>query len=41
MIAMILKYGRDLSEYQAKGDVKEAVITVPSYFTQEKREMMI
>ena len=41
MIAMILKYGRDLSEYQAKGDVKEAVITVPSYFSQEKREMMI
>ena len=38
---MILKYGRDLSEYQAKGDVKEAVITVPSYFSQEKREMMI
>lgn len=41
MVAMILKYGRDLAEYQAKGDVRDAVITVPSYYSQEKREMMI
>ena len=38
---MILKYGRDLAEYQANGDVRDAVITVPSYYNQEKREMMI
>ena len=41
MISMILKYGRDLAEYQANGDVRDAVITVPSYYSQEKREMMI
>lgn len=38
---MILKYGRELAEHQAKGLVKDAVITVPSYFNQEKRQMMI
>ena len=38
---MILKYGRDLAEHQAKGVVKDAVITVPSYYNQEKRSMMI
>ena len=38
---MILKYGRELAEYQAKGVVKDAVITVPNYFNQEKRAMMI
>ena len=38
---MICKYGRELSETQAKGFVKEAVITVPSYYDQEKRLMMI
>ena len=37
---MILKYGRDLAETQAKGLVKDAVITVPSYYNQEKRAMM-
>jgi molecular chaperone DnaK (HSP70) len=30
---MILKYGRQLSEIQAQGaTVKDAVITIPSYF---------
>jgi len=40
MVSMILKYGRDLAEFQAKGPVRDAVITVPSYFDQEKRLMM-
>lgn len=37
---MILKYGRELAEFQAKGAVRDAVITVPSYWNQEKRLMM-
>ena len=32
LIAMILKYGRKLSEIQAGGTVKDCVITIPSYF---------
>ena len=40
MVSMILKYGRELAEVQAKGAVRDAVITVPSYFDQEKRLMM-
>ena len=40
MISMILKYGRELAETQAKGSVRDAVITVPNYFDQEKRLMM-
>jgi molecular chaperone DnaK (HSP70) len=33
VFAMILKYGRTLSEIQAEGaTVKDAVITIPSYF---------
>ncbi len=39
---MILKYGRTLSEIQSEGaTVKEAVITIPSYFTQEQRRMVL
>lgn len=41
MIAQVLKYGRELAETQAKGPVKDAVITVPSYYNQEERLMMI
>jgi len=41
MVAMILKYGRSLAEFQADGTVRDAVITIPSYFDQEKRLMMM
>ena len=41
LISQIFKYGRDLAERKAEGLVKEAVVTVPSYFTQEQRLMMI
>ena len=43
MVAMILAYGRELAERQAAGNnkVKDAVITVPSYYNQEKRRMLI
>ena len=41
LIATLFKYGRNLAETTAKGVVKEAVITVPSYFTQEQRLMLI
>lgn len=41
LAAMILAYGRELSEKQAKGLVKDAVITVPSFWGQEKRRMLI
>ena len=32
IVAMILKYGRNLAEKQADGTVVDAVITIPSYF---------
>jgi len=40
---MILKYGRTLSETQVGGGatVKDAVITIPSYFNQEQRRMFL
>ena len=39
---MILKYGRELSEKNAGGNpVRDAVITIPSYFTQEQRRMVL
>jgi len=40
---MILKYGRTLAEIQVGGGaiVKDAVITVPSYYGQEKRRMFL
>jgi len=41
IVAMILKYGRTLAETQAKGTVRDAVLTIPSYFNREKRLMMI
>jgi hypoxia up-regulated 1 len=42
ILAMILKYGRELSEKSAGGaTVRDAVITIPSYFTQEQRRMML
>ena len=33
LTAMLLKFGRQLSEKQAGGTIKDCVITVPSYFT--------
>ena len=33
LIAMLLKYGKMLSERQAGGTVKDCVITIPSYYT--------
>jgi len=41
LAAMILAYGRELAEKQANGSVKDAVITVPSYYNQERRRMLI
>ena len=42
ILAMILKYGRQLSEIQSGGaTVKDSVITIPSYFNQEQRRMII
>lgn len=39
---MILAYGKLLSEKQAEsGACRDAVITVPSYYNQEKRLMLI
>jgi len=39
---MIFKYGRGLAERQVNGQtVSDCVITVPSYFTQEQRLMVI
>lgn len=42
LAAMILAYGRELAEKQAGGQiVKDAVITVPSYYDSERRRMLI
>ena len=41
LIAMILKYGKKLSETQAGGTVRDCVITIPSYFDYIQRKMMI
>lgn len=41
LVATLLKYGRNLAEKTADGKVTEAIITVPSYFTQEQRLMLI
>ena len=38
---MILAYGKNLSEKQANAKVKDAVITVPNYYNQEKRVMLL
>jgi hypoxia up-regulated 1 len=32
IVAMILAYGKNLSEKQANAKVKDAVITVPNYY---------
>lgn len=36
-----MNYGKKLSEKQANGPVTESVITIPSYFNQEQRRMML
>ena len=39
---MLLKYGRTLSENMVEGaTVRDTVITIPSYFTQEQRLMVM
>src|SRR5665811_559697 len=40
LIAILLKFGRQLAEKQANGTVRDCVITIPSYFTQTQRRMM-
>lgn len=40
IVAMILKYGKTLSETQAGSSVRDCVITIPSYFSREQRLMM-
>jgi molecular chaperone DnaK (HSP70) len=40
LLAMLLKYGKQLSEKQAGGTVKDCVITIPSYFTPSQKRMM-
>ena len=41
LVAMILKYGKKLSEISAGGTVKDCVITIPSYFTFTQKKMMM
>ena len=38
---MILAYGREFSETIAEGKIKDAVITVPSFYTQNERLALI
>jgi molecular chaperone DnaK (HSP70) len=39
ILAMILKYGRTLSETQAGGKISDCVITVPNYFSRAQRHL--
>lgn len=39
--AMVLAYGKDFSETVAEGKIKDAVITVPSFYTQNERLALI
>ncbi len=42
ILGMLLKYGRTLSENMVEGaTVRDAVITIPSYFSQEQRRMVL
>ena len=34
-VSMILAYGKSLADEQAGGRLKQAVITIPCYYTQE------
>lgn len=40
LLAMLLKYGKMLSERQAGGVVKDCVLTIPSYYTPSQKRMM-
>lgn len=40
IIAMLLQYYKMLAEKQAEGTVREAVITIPSWFTYDQRLMI-
>lgn len=39
--AMILAYGREFSETVAEGKIKDAVLTVPAFYTQNERLALI
>jgi hypoxia up-regulated 1 len=41
LLAMLLKYGRLMSEKAAGTSIKDCVITIPSYYTLSQRRMMI
>jgi hypoxia up-regulated 1 len=41
LVAQLLKYGRQMSEKQAGGTIKDCVITVPSYYTPQQRRMIL
>jgi molecular chaperone DnaK (HSP70) len=41
LIAVLLKFGKQLSEKQANGTVRDCVITIPSYFTPSQKRMML
>ena len=41
LVAMLLKFGKQLSERTAQGYVKDCVITVPSYFNLAQRKMLL
>jgi hypoxia up-regulated 1 len=41
IIGHILKYGRNLAEKQAGGNVFDAVITIPSYFEREQKLLLL
>ncbi|CDW74071.1 protein heat shock protein [Stylonychia lemnae] len=41
LIAQLLKYGRQMSEKQAGGTIKDCVITIPSYYTPSQRRMIL
>ena len=40
LIAILLKFGRQLSEKQANSTIRDCIITVPSYFTHTQKRMM-
>jgi len=41
LIAMLLKTGKQFAEKQAGVSIKDAVITIPSWFTHQQRRMMV
>lgn len=41
LVSMILAYGKSLTEEQAGKSLKHAVITIPCYWTEEQRLMLM